>query len=69
VRVTDNGRGLQTARDDSHGVRIMRERARRIGAVLDLNNAEGRSGAVLRVVIDAASRSTGSASQVEGRTA
>jgi signal transduction histidine kinase len=69
VRVTDNGRGLQTARDDSHGVRIMRERARRIGAELELNNAEGRPGAVLRVVLDAASRSTGRPSQVEGRTA
>jgi len=69
VLVSDNGRGLQTARDDSHGVRIMRERARRIGAVLDLNNAEGRPGAVLRVVIDAASRSTGSASSVEGTRA
>jgi signal transduction histidine kinase len=69
VLVTDNGRGLQTARDDSHGVRIMRERARRIGAVLDLTNAEGRAGAELRVVIDAASRSTGSVSPVEGTTA
>lgn len=69
VLVTDNGRGLQSARDDSHGVRIMRERARRIGAVLNLTNAEGRSGAELRVVIDAASRSTGSASPLEGTTA
>jgi len=57
IAVTDNGRGLQTGRDDSHGVRIMRERARRIGAALDLRNLEGRSGAELRVVLGTAARS------------
>jgi signal transduction histidine kinase len=66
IKVSDNGRGLQTGRDDSHGVRIMRERARRIGAQLELRNAEGRSGAELTVVLDAASRSDGPGSKVEG---
>lgn len=68
IKVSDNGRGLQPGRDDSHGVRIMRERARRIGAVLDLTNAEGHSGAELRVVLDGA-RSRESASPLEGTTA
>ncbi|KRF17957.1 hypothetical protein ASG90_06445 [Nocardioides sp. Soil797] len=49
VTVTDDGRGLQGVRDDSHGLRIMRERARRIGAVLDLRNAEEHSGVELSV--------------------
>jgi signal transduction histidine kinase len=66
IKVSDNGRGLQSGRDDSHGVRIMRERARRIGADLDLRNAEGRSGTELTVVLDAASRSEGPGSTMEG---
>jgi signal transduction histidine kinase len=66
IAVTDNGRGLQTARDDSHGVRIMRERARRIGASLDLRNLEGRSGAELRVVLGTVARSAGPGSTMEG---
>lgn len=66
ITVIDNGRGLQTGRDDSHGVRIMRERARRIGAVLDLRNLEGRSGAELKVVLDTATRSEGPGGKLEG---
>ena len=66
IKVSDNGRGLQSGRDDSHGVRIMKERARRIGAALELRNSEGRSGAVLTVVLDAASRSDGPGSKLEG---
>lgn len=42
VDVTDDGRGLQTGRDDSHGLRIMRERARRVGADLELSSHQGR---------------------------
>ncbi|WGX94711.1 sensor histidine kinase [Nocardioides sp. L-11A] len=34
ITVTDDGVGLQTARSDSHGLKIMRERARLIGADL-----------------------------------
>lgn len=66
VTVTDNGRGLQPGRDDSHGVRIMRERARRIGATLELRNLEGRGGAELRVNLGDATRSEGSGGNWEG---
>ncbi|MDO7869287.1 sensor histidine kinase [Nocardioides jiangxiensis] len=51
VRVADDGRGLQTGRDDSHGVRIMKERARRIGAGLQLHNREDGPGAELLVAL------------------
>lgn len=34
IEVTDDGAGLQAPRDDSHGLRIMHERAERAGAVL-----------------------------------
>lgn len=66
ISVVDNGRGLQSARDDSHGIRIMRERARRIGAALDLRNLEGRSGAELTVVLDTPTRSEGPGGHMEG---
>ncbi len=49
VRVSDDGRGLQRGRDDSHGLRIMKERARRIGAQLELQNRENGAGAELLV--------------------
>jgi signal transduction histidine kinase len=54
VSVVDNGRGLQAGRDDSHGVRIMKERARRVGATLLLHSPEG-AGTELRVVLGSAS--------------
>lgn len=50
VVVRDDGLGLQTARPDSHGIRIMRERAALIGATLDLHNA-AEGGTILRVAI------------------
>ncbi|WP_110205083.1 sensor histidine kinase [Nocardioides daejeonensis] len=56
VRVIDNGRGLQESRDDSHGLRIMRERARRIGGSLELRNRDGRPGTELSVELNRASR-------------
>lgn len=59
VRVVDNGRGLQPGRDDSHGVRIMRERARRIGATLLLHGVEGGTGTELLVRL-------GASTQLEG---
>ncbi|TYL46130.1 hypothetical protein FXB39_14520 [Nocardioides sp. BGMRC 2183] len=41
ITVTDDGIGLQRARADSHGMKIMRERARLVGAELEVrNNAE-----------------------------
>ena len=38
IVVADNGRGLQQKRVDSHGLEIMNERARLIGAVLHIGN-------------------------------
>ena len=38
ISVSDDGRGLQQARSDSHGLKIMRERARLIGAVLTIDD-------------------------------
>jgi hypothetical protein len=59
VRVADDGRGLQSGRDDSHGVRIMKERARRIGARLQLHNREDGPGAELVVRLGETSRLEG----------
>jgi signal transduction histidine kinase len=49
ITVTDNGRGMQQARTDSHGLKIMRERARLINAELSIstNPAGGLSVSVL----------------------
>ncbi len=49
ISVSDDGGGLGTPRDDSYGIKIMRERAHRIGAELDISdnaassNAQGTS--------------------------
>jgi nitrate/nitrite-specific signal transduction histidine kinase len=40
--VTDDGIGLQTGRDDSHGLKIMRERAKLIGADLTVRDNASR---------------------------
>lgn len=44
IDVTDDGAGLQVPREDSHGLRIMKERAERVGAALtvDAPVADGR---------------------------
>ncbi|RYP85668.1 sensor histidine kinase [Nocardioides guangzhouensis] len=39
VTVQDDGVGLRPSRDDSHGLRIMRERARRIGADIEVGDS------------------------------
>ena len=39
ITVSDDGRGLQKGRSDSHGLKIMRERARLIGAALSIEDA------------------------------
>jgi signal transduction histidine kinase len=49
IRVLDDGVGLQDGRPDSHGVKIMRERARRIGASLRLSDTG--SGTLLEVTL------------------
>jgi signal transduction histidine kinase len=42
ITVTDDGVGLQSARSDSHGLKIMRERARLIGAELVVRDNASR---------------------------
>ncbi|MFC5728383.1 MULTISPECIES: sensor histidine kinase [Nocardioides] len=42
ITITDNGVGLQRARTDSHGLKIMRERARLIGAELVVRDNASR---------------------------
>ena len=49
VTVQDDGVGLRPGRDDSHGLRIMRERARRIGADIDVTDTG--SGTLVRVTL------------------
>jgi len=50
IDVVDDGQGLGAGRDDSHGMKIMRERAERIGADL-LVESPARSGRGTRVSI------------------
>jgi signal transduction histidine kinase len=69
ITVTDDGCGLQPGRDDSHGVRIMRERARRMGAVLELRNSEAGPGTLLRVTLNATSPMATRSSELEGTLA
>jgi signal transduction histidine kinase len=62
VVVRDDGRGLGDLRHDSHGVRIMHERARLIGADVSLENGP-QSGVVMRVVVSTAPTSAGELQQ------
>ena len=66
ITVTDDGVGLRPGRDDSHGLRIMRERAKRIGAVLDLAD----TGRGTRLGSRSADRTTGrtTTAPLEGST-
>ncbi|MEO9324728.1 sensor histidine kinase [Nocardioides sp. C4-1] len=41
ITIADDGRGLQKARSDSHGLKIMRERARLVGADLSIDDNPG----------------------------
>jgi signal transduction histidine kinase len=50
IEVVDDGQGLGVARDDSHGLKIMRERADRIGAELVVESP-GHDGVGTRVSI------------------
>ena len=38
IEILDDGDGLGSPREDSHGLRIMRERAERIGATLSVES-------------------------------
>lgn len=51
ITVSDDGRGMQTGRSDSHGLKIMRERARLIGAELAIDTAPAGG---LRVTVSVA---------------
>jgi signal transduction histidine kinase len=51
VTVADDGRGLHPGRPDSIGITGMRERARRIGATLRVENRTDGSGTVVEVCI------------------
>ncbi len=55
IVVTDDGRGLQPGRSDSHGLSIMRERAALIGGVLEIGP---RSGGGTRVSVRVGDTST-----------
>lgn len=57
IRVSDDGVGLQPARRDSFGLEIMRERAQRIGGMVEVRARPG-GGTVVEVAVDgnAASR-------------
>jgi signal transduction histidine kinase len=50
IVVVDDGRGLQKARTDSHGLKIMRERAHLVGASLEIGETPG-GGLTVSVVI------------------
>jgi signal transduction histidine kinase len=58
--VADNGRGLQAGRSDSHGLTIMKERARLIGAELDVRDRDA-GGVLVSVRIGPASVAGGRA--------
>lgn len=59
ITVRDNGRGLQGRRSDSHGLEIMAERARLVGATLDIgNHPDGGTMVAVQVAGDAARSTT-----------
>ncbi|CAN5615515.1 hypothetical protein BH11ACT8_BH11ACT8_06610 [soil metagenome] len=55
ITVSDDGRGMQQGRADSHGLKIMRERARLVGADLSID-AEPTGGLVVSVRIGSTAR-------------
>jgi len=57
LTIADDGHGLGTARTDSYGLRIMRERAERIGASLSIRSREGGGTAVSLLLAPDTSRS------------
>ena len=63
LSISDNGVGLQPGRSDSQGLRIMRERAARIGATIDISNTDTGAAVVVRV-----GRNVRSISPVDGVT-
>ncbi len=67
ITVTDDGRGLQAARSDSHGLQIMRERALLINASLAITPGPGGGGTEVCVRTPAPDdESAGSAADQDG---
>jgi signal transduction histidine kinase len=65
ITITDNGRGMQQARPDSHGLKIMRERARLIHAELATTETPGGGLSVsVQVGSDTGSGASGTSSEV-----
>lgn len=58
VSIVDNGVGLQRGRKDSHGLRIMRERARRVGGVLEITSPRTGKGTEVRLTTGASRANT-----------
>lgn len=52
VTVTDDGRGLQPGRPDSMGITGMKERARRIGASLRVENRSDGPGTIVEIALN-----------------
>ncbi len=59
ITITDDGIGLQDGRSDSHGLKIMRERAKLIGAKLTVKDNASRGLTVSVVLRSTASRGLG----------
>ena len=57
LSIADDGHGLGTPRSDSYGLRIMRERAERIGASLEIRSREGGGAQVSLTLAPDTSRS------------
>ena len=66
LRVADDGRGMGTARPDSYGLEIMRERAGRLGATLTIRPRVG-GGTVVEVAVGTAGDSPATTTS-EGET-
>jgi signal transduction histidine kinase len=65
ITIRDNGRGMQQARADSHGLKIMRERARLISAELSIADNPGGGLAVsVAVGSDKGAGASGGAAEV-----
>jgi signal transduction histidine kinase len=68
LRVEDDGRGLGTAREDSFGLDIMRERATRVGAQLRVGLRPG-GGTSVEVEVTGPAASEGRTSDADNRAA
>ncbi len=58
LEIRDDGDGLGTGRDDSYGIHIMRERAERISANLQIDGDPSRCGRGTRVIVTLGELST-----------